>query len=171
MPRKNLAPLKTEDEVSNGKPGRTANYVKQQEFILAFVKHRGNKAAAAREIGIQPDTAWEWFKRDAKFRKQVDLRLEEFYDGLWARLMDRATEKSDTAAMFLLKERYPERFDDNIRKAKWLLDKGVDDPERAAPMQIVFVREPKKDDAILVNGTNGHAPLLNGDSETQQEEN
>ena len=126
------------------RPGKAVNKFKQKEFLVAYVKCRGNKYKAARECKIQPDTMWRWFRRDPIFRAEAEKVLETFYDELWTALVARGIEKSDIAAMFLLKERYPEKFDDNVRKAVYLQKNQIADPDKAPPTQIVFMREPER---------------------------
>ena len=126
------------------RPGKSINKFKQKAFLASYVKHRGNKCRAAKDCGINLDTMWKWFRRDPVFRAEAETVLETFYDELWTALVDRGIEKSDIAAMFLLKERYPEKFDDNVRKAVYLQKNQIADPDKAAPTQIVFVREPER---------------------------
>ncbi len=120
---------------------------RQEKYIASHIKCAGVKSRAAADCGISRDTVNSWFAKDEDFRIAVRAAEEQLYETLLAAAMKRAMEKSDNLLMFLLKSHEPERFDDNIRKAKWLAENNLIDPDKALPkvdnITIQILRKPE----------------------------
>ena len=81
------------------------------------------------------------------FRERLAEVESEWFDSIRAALMKRAIEKSDQAAFFFLKSKDPEQYDDNIRKAKWLADRGLVETQ-LMPVQVELVRGPELEEPL-----------------------
>ena len=112
----------------------------QDQYIAEHIQCGGVKIRAARKLGIPWSTLMNWFRDDEDFRARVEQAESEWYDDIRACLMERAKEKSDQAAFFFLKARYPETYDDEVRRAKWHNETGTQSPD-AAPVQVYLVRD------------------------------
>src|SRR4051794_16077788 len=90
-------------------------------------------------MGIDEATACGFFK-DPDFLKRLDQRKQVWVEDIRAVAMERAKEKSDTLMIFLLKSLQPERYDDEIRRTRYLADNDMASPD-AAPVQVSLVRD------------------------------
>lgn len=119
---------------------------RQQHYIVSHIKFGGVKTKACEDCGIPRATVNFWFATVPEFKKAVLEAEDHWYESLLAAAMQRAVTKSDNLLMFLLKSRYPEVFDDGVRRAKWLRDNGMKDPDMPEPatIQIVTMPRPEK---------------------------
>lgn len=140
--------------------GRPKNETQWTEYIAMYLEKKGIRTYAARELGIPYPTVRKWFK-DPKFLEQLAEVQDEFNDLVIQGLRNRAETKSDTAAFGYLKAMDPEKWDDNIRKAKWLKEHGMTDPDAQVPQQVILIREPEPERIKVIDGqpgTNGDGP-------------
>lgn len=112
----------------------------QDQYIAEHILNGGVKIRAARKLQIPWSTLMGWFKDDEDFRARVEQAESEWYDDIRSCLMDRAKEKSDQAAFFFLKARFPETYDDEVRRAKYMAENNIASPD-AAPVQVILVRD------------------------------
>ena len=133
---------------------RTPNRLKQEQYIAAYIACGGVKLRAAKKVGAAYSNVKLWFEQDEWFKQRIEEAESEWLDGIRAALMKRAIEKSDTAAFFFLKAKYPEIYDDDVRKAKWLAERGIQNPDIQIPVRAILVRDelPER----LVNGEDKH---------------
>ena len=86
---------------------------KKLEFLREYPKY-GGMTMTARAVGLDPSTVFKWRQSDPTFAEafnQVDLLVHE---DLRRVLIRRAKERSDIAAMFLLKGAFPEQYNDRM---------------------------------------------------------
>jgi hypothetical protein len=143
---------------SNPTRGRkTPNRLKQEEFVTEYFANGGRKRQAGEKLGIGWTTVKTWFATDPVFKEMVEDFKESWRDNLRAVALKRATEKSDTALIFMLKALDPEMYDDNIRKLRWLADRGMKDPDAIPTISAVLIRGdgpeiPRIDEDKLIDG-------------------
>lgn len=138
---------------------RKTNLLAQEQFIAEYLANGGVKLRAANKLKISYSQVKKWFVDDEEFKARIAEAESQWMDGIRAALMKRAMEKSDTAAIFLLKAHDPEQYDDNIRKAKYLNEHGFVDPDVQPIVRAVLVREPEperlQEVVTTTNGANG----------------
>ena len=100
------------------RPPKYPNDVLQTRFLAAYLAHHGHIGRACKEVGVHRNTVLDWRKKPT-FRVKLTDAIKELEETLFAAAISRALEKSDVLMMFTLKTLNPERYDDNIRKAKW----------------------------------------------------
>ena len=105
------------------------NQSAQANYIKAHLECGGVRSRAAEKAGVPIQTVYRWFQRDKKFLEKIQQAEKQLFEMLIATGIQRALNKSDTLLMFFLKSHEPERFDDNIRKAKWLAEHNLTDPD------------------------------------------
>lgn len=141
---------------------RKTNELIQEQFIAAYIKNLGVKSKAAAECGVPYITARSWFKKP-EFVARVKEAEDQFYDTIRGALIQRAVKKSDQAAFFFLKSRYPEVYDDNIRRLKYLRDNNLADPD--APATTIILQRGDEPSRIQESNTakeETKPALLNG---------
>lgn len=131
---------------------RTPNKLARDKFIEEYIANGGIKLKAAKKLGLAYSNVKSWFS-EPEFIEQVAKAEEQWFDAIRAALMRRAIEKSDMAAFFLMKAHDPENYDDNIRRIKYLHQKGIPDPDAERPIQVVLLRDddPISTDSYLEN--------------------
>lgn len=118
---------------------KTFNRVKQDEFIAEYFANGGRKNAAAKKVGVDYSTTKRWIENDPTFKARLDEFKDMWEDNLRAAALKRATEKSDTLLIFLLKSLNPAQYDDELRKQKWLAEHNLHQAQQV-PTQVVLVR-------------------------------
>lgn len=108
---------------------------KQRKAIAELINHNGHKTNAAKDAGVTRETIHRWLK-DPLFAQAYEDAQSHWIDLIEAAARQRAVEKSDTLAIFFLKANRPEKYDDNVRKVKYLNDNEMTDP--SAEINIVF---------------------------------
>lgn len=123
---------------------RTSNRVRQEAFIAEYVVQYGNKAEAARRLGIPYSTVMKWLK-DEKFMERLQMAEEQLFDELQASAFNRAGTSSDVLAIFMLKKMKPELYDDKVRQMKYAKEQGVQDQDRTTVVvELVRGEEPER---------------------------
>ena len=97
------------------KPGRF-NKTKQKAYVAAYLENLGVKAAARRATGIQQHTVEKWERDDPEFKVMLEACELEWFEKLKAAGIARAGKRSDTLLIFFLKSKFPEMYDDSIRR-------------------------------------------------------
>lgn len=119
---------------------KKVNVVAQDLFIQSYIANGGKKIQACKKAGIPYSTYKNWLK-DPAFLERMDEARVHHVEELAHYGLQRAKEKSDTLYIFHMKALDPERFDDNIRKAKWLAENGIQDPDAQGPVTVVLMRD------------------------------
>lgn len=122
----------------------------QDAFIAEYFANGGRKQAAAKTCGIGWTTVKKWFQHDEAFRERVEDFRDMWRDQLRAVAFKRATEKSDTLLIFLLKSLAPEEYDDQVRNAKYLAQHGIQ-TDQFIPVRAVLVADTPPA-GVVVNG-------------------
>ncbi len=99
---------------------KTSRQHKQELWLNEYLVSSGNKSAACRETKIHYDTMRLWFREDEEFVSLVSQREEQMFDELAACVLERAKDKSDTLAIFLMKAHNRDKYDDNFAHKKML---------------------------------------------------
>jgi hypothetical protein len=84
---------------------------KRRAIFLEELQKYGIAADAAKMAGISRVTAYKYRKRDPEFAEQWEQAMEIGDQGLLEAARQRATKKSDTLLIFLIKGRHPEYRD------------------------------------------------------------
>ncbi len=121
----------------------------QDKFIAEYVANGGVKLRATTKLGIDYKNACRWFK-DPEFVERLTEAEDHWYESLKAALLNRALTKSDQAAFFLLKSKFPEVYDDNVRKAKWLDERGMTDPDSTVDINVNLIQGPLPEDQLVL---------------------
>lgn len=121
---------------------RRINRVKQETFAEAYIEAQGIAKIAARNSNTPYDTARRWLS-DPIFKKYLDQLKVERREMLEAIAFKRASEKSDTLLIFLLKSLAPEQYDDAIRLRKYAQEHGAT-PEEQRPIIEIIDRPPRE---------------------------
>lgn len=117
------------------------NKERQDAFITEFIANGLRKKAAADATGNGWSTVKEWFQFDEDFNQRVQDAKAEWLDNLRAAALKRAIQKSDTLMIFLMKSLDPECYDDNVRRAKWLAENNIQDPDAQGPVNVYLMRD------------------------------
>lgn len=128
--------------------GKRINKIKQTEWIQEYVTNGGYKRRAAEKVKVSYSTVKLWLQ-NAEFKEQVEEAEECWFEELRSAMMARAIEKSDNLAMFFMKARDPERYDDNVRKRRFL-DEIVDEISRLPRIQAKVIE--RSENAGNTNG-------------------
>jgi hypothetical protein len=120
---------------------KKSNRIAQDKFIAEYFANGGRKKAAADKCEIGWTTVKEWFKEDEEFRERVEEFRDVWCDNLRAVALKRASEKSDTLLIFMLKSLQPETYHDELRIRKWEHDRGLTGGLDNLPVRAVLVRE------------------------------
>jgi hypothetical protein len=116
------------------------NQPAQEQFIAEYFANGGRKKAAADKLGIGWTTVKTWFQKDEAFRERVEEFRDMWRDQLRAVAFKRASEKSDTLLIFLLKSLEPETYDDQVRNAKYLAANNIN-VNNTVPIHAILVRD------------------------------
>lgn len=73
------------------------------DMLILLEKHKGIVSAAARQLGINRDTHYEWMKRDAEYKKAVEEVLLSTADYVESQLFKLIRDKNPAAVMFYLR--------------------------------------------------------------------
>lgn len=122
------------------RPPKPRNVNAQDAFITEYFANGGRKQAAAKVVGVDYSTVKRWFQHDAAFRERVEDFRDMWRDQLRAVAFKRASEKSDTLLIFLLKSLEPETYDDQVRNAKYLAAHNIQ-TEQFIPVRAVLVAD------------------------------
>ena len=120
-----------------------ANKTRQARYIQSHLACYGVKREASRKSGIPLSTIMSWFANDDAFCAEVKEAEDQLYEELFASGIKRAKEKSDTLAIFFLKARYPELYDDNYRKIQWEKNAEAELREKHPLPAIMVMADPK----------------------------
>ena len=84
---------------------------KKKAFQEAYKKAFGNVTQSCNAIGIDRSTYYDWIKKDAKFKKDIEeLEPEErFMDFLESKLVERINKGDTTSIIFALKTQAKKR--------------------------------------------------------------
>lgn len=82
---------------------------KKQAMLEALEKHLGVVALAAKEIGIERSTHYEWMRRDEDYARKVEAIGDVALDFAESALLKRINEKDTTAIIFYLKTKGKKR--------------------------------------------------------------
>ena len=85
-------------------------------MIDALEKNHGIATSACKEVGISRWAHYDWYKKDAEYKKEVDEVADVAIDFAESQLYKRIKEGSDTAIIFYLKTKgkkrgYIERYE------------------------------------------------------------
>jgi hypothetical protein len=84
-------------------------------LIAAMEKHLGIITAACKECGLSRETFYTYYKRDAEFKKQIDLINELTLDFVETQLLKKIKEGSERSILFYMKYRGKQRgYTDSI---------------------------------------------------------
>ena len=72
-------------------------------FLKALEKNAGNVSESCKKINIGRDTFYKWYKKDNKFKKQVEEIRESLIDLTESKLMEQIKDGNITAIIFYLK--------------------------------------------------------------------
>lgn len=88
---------------------------KQRLFLAALEPSGGNVTASAKAAGVTRQNAYQWRETSPEFALEWDNCIEAGTENLEQVAYKRATEVSDTLAIFLLKARRPDKYRENIK--------------------------------------------------------
>jgi hypothetical protein len=91
-------------------PRNPANPASKRDLFLAGLRKGLSIQGAAEGAGVDRSTPYEWRKEDEAFATAWDDAIEAGTDVLEDALLRRALTISDTAAIFLLKARRPDKY-------------------------------------------------------------
>ena len=86
----------------------------RKKLIIERYMELGTLSEAAKSIGIDRRTPYEWMERDPEFTEAYLRAKEIVADKLEDHAMKRAYEGSDILTMFLLKGHRPWKYSDNV---------------------------------------------------------
>lgn len=80
-----------------------SNTLKKSVFIKKYEATLGNVSASCAEADINRTTFYEWMKKDAKFKEQIEALNEKQIDFVESSLFKQIREGNTTATVFFLK--------------------------------------------------------------------
>lgn len=114
----------------------------QDDFIDALLDAKLNYKTACQAVGLHRNTLRAWLQNDEEFKKRLNRARLEFKVELEAEGYKRALHGDGKLLMEFLAAIDPETYDSQIRKAKWLKDQGMDDPDAVASITINLRKGP-----------------------------
>lgn len=91
---------------------------RQLEYLEAYFNCSGNKSKAGEVTNTPKATYNRWFREDKDFHQKSQSLLKQLESELLEIAIKRATSKSDTLLIFLLKAANPEKFCEKLRAIK-----------------------------------------------------
>ena len=88
-------------------------------------------------MGISYSTAKRWFRSDVSFQNLYNAYRQEWLSELEIEYRKRALAKSDILLIFMLKSLAPERYDDQIRKARFMEREQIDNASTEVRVEFV----------------------------------
>lgn len=92
-----------------GTRGHVAQRLKKTEMIRALEKHLGIVTAAAKEVGIERSTHYDWYKDDPDYKLAVDSIENIALDFAESKLHTQIDKGDTTATIFFLKTKGKKR--------------------------------------------------------------
>ena len=111
---------------------RKSSKIKQDKYIAEYVSNGGVKKHAAKKLKIPYQTVIYWHNNDKEFNERLDAEKSIWYEALKASMMKRAMQKSDTLGIFFLKAEFPEKYDDFVRRNRFM-DEIVEEVKKSLP--------------------------------------
>ena len=126
---------------------RTTNKELQAKYLEAYFESGCVQRRACKKVGVSERTASTWHKSE-EFLEKKEAWIQFLEESILEALLQRAVEKDNTAAIFLLKSIKPELYDDQIRKLKYMADNDIQESKPEVNFVITDARE-------LLNPSNG----------------
>jgi hypothetical protein len=87
---------------------------KRREVFLSMLAASRTVEEAARAVGVNRITAYNWRKRDPDFKREWEEAVDVSVDKVEAGLIRAAEDGDITASIFLLRNRKPETYNPNL---------------------------------------------------------
>ena len=127
--------------------------IKKKAMIEALKKSLGVVTPAAANVGIDPDTHYEWLRKDPKYRDEVEKlqdRALDFAESKLFNIMQTNGKGATTATIFYLKTKGKKRgyIESTEMSVKGLRDEGILSIEQQRELAEEILKTPDKDNLL-----------------------